>query len=360
MMALPASLPKPPNPGFPNSPVSSRLTPDAPLWRWAYEAVSHRVETMLDPLEGVREGEDIEAVHDMRVGSRRLVAAMRVFRTCFPEPRYEELLREARQVTRALGLVRDLDVLIDHYERLEAGPDEESGVRYFIARQARQRSRERRPMLRALEKLEKTDFPGRLRKYLHEAADEYRVGLDPAAFRSRDGAGDGGADPHGPFRDGAPPFLTERHREFYECARYVEQPEMVTELHEMRIAAKWLRYTMELFAPAYRNDLKRPIDAVKKCQELLGEIHDSDVRIAILTEMTGRPLKPGGLEAIRELDPAPVGRALRALLDREHGERERLYRSFLGEWRRLEDRGFEQNLLRRIRQPDALLEGVNA
>ena len=59
----------------PAAPPASELSPASPLWAWAQEAISQRLEEMLEPIEGVRLGEDIEAVHDMRVGSRRLVAA---------------------------------------------------------------------------------------------------------------------------------------------------------------------------------------------------------------------------------------------------------------------------------------------
>jgi CHAD domain-containing protein len=57
----------------------------------------------------------------------------------------------------------------------------------------------------------------------------------------------------------------------------VTQPEKVAELHQMRIAAKWLRYTLENFGQLYSSELKPFIQAVKKAQDQLGEIHDCDV-----------------------------------------------------------------------------------
>src|SRR5690242_7251507 len=108
----PEILPESP-PGL--SALHGELNADSPLWAWAGEAIGARAETMLEHFEGVEAGEDIEAVHDMRVGSRRLVAAMRVFETCYPDRQYERLFREARRVTRRLGGVRDLDVLIDYF-----------------------------------------------------------------------------------------------------------------------------------------------------------------------------------------------------------------------------------------------------
>jgi hypothetical protein len=47
----------------------------------------------------------------------------------------------------------------------------------------------------------------------------------------------------------------------------------------MRIAAKHLRYTLEVFDPIYEKGLRKPLKVVKEIQELLGEVHDCDVWI---------------------------------------------------------------------------------
>jgi CHAD domain-containing protein len=60
----------------------------------------------------VRRGNDPDAVHDMRVASRRLRAALSVFEGAFDAPGYAKLQREIRLVTGALSRARDLDVMI--------------------------------------------------------------------------------------------------------------------------------------------------------------------------------------------------------------------------------------------------------
>lgn len=335
------------------------LTADSPLWAWAYDAITHRQETMLEHIHGVREGADIEAVHDMRVGSRRLVAAMRVFAGCFPAPEYRRLLRKARGVTRKLGAVRDLDVLIDHYQRLrpKAEPGEQLGIDYFIALHERARRKARRPMLRALHELEQGGFTERLQAFLRREAEEYQVGLDTYSVQAHSGTpGSGSAVGEsciGPFREAAPGLLEERYAELYSFEAYAGQPDAVEELHEMRIAAKWLRYTMELFAPAYADELKRAISAVKGLQELLGDLHDSDIRLQILRELTTGRLDYRALEAIGQMLPDPVEHGLALLLAREERERKGCYRAFYKEWKKLEERGFRTKCLERLRNPDA-------
>ena len=67
--------------------------------------------------------------------------------------------------------------------------------------------------------------------------------------------------------------------------------EKIEELHEMRIAAKNLRYTMEIFTPLYQSGLKPAINHIKEAQDILGDIHDFDVWTDLL---------PGFLEEERK------------------------------------------------------------
>jgi CHAD domain-containing protein len=61
---------------------------------------------------GVLDLEDIEPLHDMRVASRRLRAALEVFRPCFPRKRYKRALKGVKALADALGERRDRDVSI--------------------------------------------------------------------------------------------------------------------------------------------------------------------------------------------------------------------------------------------------------
>jgi CHAD domain-containing protein len=304
---------------------------------------------MFSHTERVRVGEDIEGVHDMRVGSRRLVAAMRVFAEAFPGPEYQDLLREARQVTRRLGAVRDLDVLIDFYQRRRAKgkPPERLGIDYVIAVEDRERGRARRPMLKALRRMEEDDLSGRLRRFLREEGAAYRFGLHaPGPRRQR-------VDPLGSFRAAAPPILEDRFQTLYSYEPYVDDPNEVEELHAMRIAAKWFRYTLELFAPAWADGLKPEIGAVKKLQELLGDLHDSDVRLELLRGMLDGPPDLRGLEAVGQLLPDPVMMSLGLLLAREERDRRGYYEAFRKEWGKLAKKDFARSCRERIQQPDA-------
>jgi CHAD domain-containing protein len=67
--------------------------------------------------DDVLQDRDIEAVHDMRVASRRLRTAMQTFRPCFSGARAREHYRRIKGLADLLGEVRDRDVLLEELER---------------------------------------------------------------------------------------------------------------------------------------------------------------------------------------------------------------------------------------------------
>ena len=101
------------------------------------------------------EGTDIEGVHDVRVASRRLRAAMDVAVECFPPRWYRPLHRTAKEITGALGEVRDRDVMIDYLEKDRAAAPEAEwpGIDRLINRIDRERSAARTDMERFLREL---------------------------------------------------------------------------------------------------------------------------------------------------------------------------------------------------------------
>ncbi len=69
---------------------------------------------------GVLDTGEIERLHDMRVATRRLRAALEVFDSCFPSKRHRRALKRVKELADALGERRDRDVSIEFLEGLEA------------------------------------------------------------------------------------------------------------------------------------------------------------------------------------------------------------------------------------------------
>jgi hypothetical protein len=100
-------------------------------------------------------GSDIEGVHDVRVASRRLRAAMDIAAPLFPQRWYKALHRTAKQITSNLGEVRDRDVLLEalRTDRESAPLAEHPGIDRLIARVERERVAARQEMERYLRDL---------------------------------------------------------------------------------------------------------------------------------------------------------------------------------------------------------------
>lgn len=149
--------------------------------------------------------------------------------------------------------------------------------------------------------------------------------------------------PGGSLSENAPLILHTRLEEMYHFAPLALHPDNVAELHEMRIAAKRLRYTMEIFSAAFASeaaakDFEALYDKVKSVQEQIGDIHDADVRIPVLQDFlhkhaAHRPEIRSGLET---------------LIAAQHQERQAGYAAFQKYWAKLQAQGFKRRFLQML------------
>jgi CHAD domain-containing protein len=109
------------------------LGPDMPMREAAAVTVQTRTSEVFAFADGVLDTGDIERVHDMRVATRRLRAALEVFRPCFPKPEFKAALRDVKELADALGARRDPDVALAAVESIMAHlpPQARAGVDTF-------------------------------------------------------------------------------------------------------------------------------------------------------------------------------------------------------------------------------------
>lgn len=146
------------------------ITPDATFIEAAHTSLRQQLDEMLLNLEGTRAGDDIEALHDMRVASRRLRAALSVFAVAFPPKPFAMTEKEVARVTDALGAVRDADVQIEFMQGVEesAPESEKVGLHAFTDHLRKGRDKDRLILVKELNRLEKSDFRKDFGKLLGE------------------------------------------------------------------------------------------------------------------------------------------------------------------------------------------------
>ena len=156
-----------------------------------------------------------------------------------------------------------------------------------------------------------------------------------------------GVKPLHSYRENARIILPQKVEEVYTWEPFIRDAARHEELHNMRISIKRLRYTMELFRLAYRSpkmhsrevtaaDDKRFTEflgVIIDLQKILGDIHDCDVVLEVLTDY--------GTQSERET----VASGIAKLITRTRETRNADYKTFLEKWEHLSAIGFKQKLL---------------
>jgi CHAD domain-containing protein len=93
---------------------------EEPFAHAAGRVIEVRAAEVFEHAPGVLDVEAVEHVHDMRVATRRLRAAMEIFETCFPRKRWRRSLKQVKELADALGERRDRDVAIELLEGFAA------------------------------------------------------------------------------------------------------------------------------------------------------------------------------------------------------------------------------------------------
>jgi len=120
---------------------SSRHTPQLPGTSGSFrelgnETLRQRFEQMITFRAAVLADEDPEALHDMRVTARRLRTALDTFAACYPHAPFQAFAKQVKGLLRALGQVRDTDVLLERLtgELAEAPAGQRSGIAWLVER----------------------------------------------------------------------------------------------------------------------------------------------------------------------------------------------------------------------------------
>jgi len=277
-----------------------RLPPDL-LSRSAEEGARLVALAYLDEIaraeRRLADAQDPEALHDLRVGLRRLRTSLRAYRSSLKGSVSKKMRHRLRDLTLATNAGRDSEVQLE-WLRQRAGqlaPGETEGLAWLVGR------------------LEERQFDARAKVTTGVAArfvklaTKLRPRLETVQLVVRTGRGR--------------PLLSDVTRELSlgyaerlgERLEAVKDGEAVAEAHAARIAAKRLRY---LWEPLSRRvpRARTLVGRLKRLQDVLGEVHDMQVLTEEITSSLAAHEKAAspsgttsGLRALRRLAQEQAG-----------------------------------------------------
>ncbi|MDC0710469.1 CHAD domain-containing protein [Stigmatella sp. ncwal1] len=251
------------------------LSPASRLDEAARRILAGRLADVRHPEFSLSDELSLEGVHDMRVATRRLRAALQVFRQT---GRLDEVDRQVKQLQDALGEVRDIHVQRD-----------------WLAQATRKQKAQHRAGLKDLQHRREAlldDRSARLRRALKRWSERTVPLLLLRMGEMKDAHAYGG----GRIRR----HLRQRLKRVEKrMARYAEAPDAIT-AHELRKKTKKFRYALEVFQPALSRTMEALLEILVPLQEGLGELHDADVRLELLGHVSAEA-PPAEREAARTL-----------------------------------------------------------
>jgi CHAD domain-containing protein len=221
--------------------------------------LARAIEEQLDAARASASDQGPDGIHDLRVSTRRLRAALDLWRECAPGKRLDRCRKALRNLGRRLGAVREADVNRRELSELaRKRPEDAVAIEFVSASEARRQKQRARVLEKALARTDLPDLSRQIRGELEKARDSRVESIPPAFVARRE------------LAHRVPPL-----EELLEGA--LSRPS-ATALHRFRIELKKLRYSVELCAPAYDGRrVPHLLGWLKQLQDVLGAAQDARV-----------------------------------------------------------------------------------
>ncbi len=286
---------------------------------------------------GTQLGQDIEELHDMRVATRRMRAALQVFGDYLDEKTWTPFDKGLRRTGRILGEVRDLDVFWEKTQRyLDSLPPErrdELAPLQAVWKNARDQARDR--LLAYLDSKRYGKFKDSFGEFLEtRTLDSAPVSDDTGIPRPRR------------LRHIAPVILYQRLAAMSAFEEWMAGPDVpLARLHQLRIASKGLRYSLEFLEEVLGRESRELIKEMKLLQDHLGDLQDAVVASNLLRDF----LTWGTWGHEQESQPLPVAPivapGVATYLASRQAELQDLPNSLPEVWARIQGPEFKHNFI---------------
>jgi triphosphatase len=259
LLARGVVIPGPPDLG------PTEIGPDMNLGELAYAVLRRQLAVLREKEPGTRLGEDPEELHDMRVATRRLRAALDLFAEVLPI-RTRNFRGELGWLAGVLGAVRDLDVQLEAQAAM-AEPGQEQLWADLTALLTRERDAARAALLGALDSV-------RWERLVSGMASMVQQGPFRRSTATRLSA-----------LVAVPDLICSRHATVVKAARRAKRSGEAADFHRLRIRCKRLRYSLEFGAELYDGRTNRYTRQLAKLQNQLGLMQDAEVAATRLADL---------------------------------------------------------------------------
>lgn len=295
----------------------------SPLTEAGRSYLRHQMEKLTKSKKAVLENYDPDGIHDMRVATRRMRDALKILESTVYDPaKTEHFRKQLRKLTSKLGEARDTDVFLENLRSYKASlaEDQTSGLEYLEQSLENKRKRAR---IDTLKVLRKHKIQETLRNLEHFAN-------TPKAGTITHSTKDGSVKPWR-VRDFVASSIWKNYEGVlaYQAVMDNYAEASMTNLHQLRIAAKHLRYTLEFFSDTLPGTANTLIEQVTDVQDYLGKLHDHDVAVITCDQILADHPEDTALQNYRQYRVA---------------ERDRLKAEFPPMWVALTDGHFRQQL----------------
>ena len=302
---------------FPSVRKNPGVKPDDSMAEAGRKILRFHFAHMLNHEQGTRLGADIEELHDMRVATRRMRAAFEVFKPFYRKKLVKNLQKGLRATGRALGRVRDLDVLLEKAEHhLETLPEaDRPGLDPLLETWQQERASERDKLLAHLD----SESYGHFKQ-------EFNIFTSTPDAEVRHSSG---TNSRPDLVQHVLPILVYTNLARVRALEGILSSATVEQLHALRIEFKKLRYTLEFFREVLGPQAKGVVEELKAMQDHLGDLNDANVACQLLGKFIENwEERQAELPLHERQNPEPVV----AYLAAKHAERYQLMVTFPQAW----------------------------
>lgn len=252
------------------------------------QAIDKRWETYREQIKTCRRAFSEEAVHDLRVATRRLLALVDLIRAVRPHPRLQKIRKALKGQMDEFDALRDTQVMLAEVSETLASLPELKSLQQILQRRERRLLREAEEFIEALK-------PAGIARRLEKTRAEIAA-----------------ADPGPAFDEAVLRAVDEAYATVLQRYAWIDPAQPAT-IHRTRIAFKRFRYMVEIVHPLLEDFPPARFKQMHDYQSVMGEIQDAEVFLFTLEELTETEVP----DAVRRYSQQRHARAIAAFLERK-------------------------------------------